>query len=390
VRKELRHRIYPQALRLALVMVQPSDSAIRIARRAVREVLAEGARIPASPHTEVLAAVRRMAPDRPSTSALSGDERLARAVSELIDGQGLNHRVVARSLGVTTDEVERLHRLAQIAAGIEPAAPPRCSGWSLVRRMDELSAFEATAAQRHLGLCRECRDAQNARFAARSRLRKAIPIGGGGLLAAGGVAGSLAIGGAVAGVVVVGMLATSTPAAEIGDPVLATRSTPAAVVIVADVVAPTPSLAAGPTIAPTTSVSSMSPSPTVSPVTTTSVPARADGPTASAPDVVVDTVAGAVAVAAAPTAPVTTVAATTPRTLAATTVPIAPDAPIVPAVPIVPETTIVAEVLEVVPVATTLPPPVETVVQVVDTVPIVGPIIEPIIEPIIGLLIDRG
>jgi len=143
--RDLQNEIYPQALRFALIMVDRSDVAIRIARRAMpSSKLSAGT----SPRQE------------PAAHAWSADERLSRAVTELCDGQGLSHRVVARSLGTSPEEVARLHELARREAGVDPVAAPQCSGWSLVRRYDDLAAVELVAANRHIELCRDCSDAQ--------------------------------------------------------------------------------------------------------------------------------------------------------------------------------------------------------------------------------------
>lgn len=213
MRKELEQRIYPHALRFALVLVPQGDLAIRITRRAIRDVLGESHRLPTSPHTAVLEAVQRLAASRSRSGdpALSSDERLARTVSELCDGQGMSLRTTARYLGIPVEEVERLHEFAHLAAGASPPVHSRCSGWSLVRRHDELAPFEVEVAERHLALCRECFDAHRSRRGAQDRLLKAIPIAGSGIVAVGGLAGAATlIAGAVAGVVAVGVLAVAS------------------------------------------------------------------------------------------------------------------------------------------------------------------------------------
>ena len=189
--RTLRRRLVPEAVRLAVILVDDPLLALRLAGRAVDEALAYDGpvrRWAGDPRAEVMAALQEHVTrfvrqkNEPSRST---EERMALVVSELCDRQGRSHRQTATHLGLPLREIDRLHRRALSDAGGRDLAEPRCAGWSLVRRLPQLTAPEAAAAHGHLRLCRPCSDAHQARLLARRRLRIAAPAAGG-TAAAGG------------------------------------------------------------------------------------------------------------------------------------------------------------------------------------------------------------
>ena len=202
----LRRRLHGPLLRLALVLVDDPRAAVSLTRRAIDEALSSSATHDGSPRTAAVTALQRLTAGhrarQEETTALTLDERMGLAVGLLCDVDDVDRPTAARMLGLTQQEVRRLHGDAD---GPRHAAAP-CAGWWLVRRYEDLAVDERAAADGHLRLCRPCLEGREARLAARRRLRRAAPatgaVGAGSglwLTLTGGAAPAPAVGGAVAG-----------------------------------------------------------------------------------------------------------------------------------------------------------------------------------------------
>lgn len=217
----LRHRMSSQARQLALALGVAPREVPAVVRRALSDAVRDADRPYGS---AVVAAVQRHG-GRARTSARStapaapGD--LQRAVVVLCDVQGHSHDSAAALLGQPVADVVALHRAARADSGVD-APRESCRGWFLVSRTGDLTPPEQAAAAGHLEICRSCREALDARAAARRLLRTAVPVGG---TAAGGVVATLsALGG---GSVAAGTVAATT-AAVLGAGALVAVAPPAA------------------------------------------------------------------------------------------------------------------------------------------------------------------
>jgi hypothetical protein len=213
----LRKRMTPQARQLALALGVEPRSASAVVRRALYEALDDRDRVYSS---AVVAAVQRHG-GRARGSAPAAAADLQRAVGVLCDVQGHSHDAAAALLGQPVATVVSLHRASRETAGV--AAPrEHCRGWFLVSRSRDLTPPEQAAADRHLEICRSCRDALAARAVAHRRIKAAVPVGG---TALGGVVAALsALGG---GSVAAGTVAAGT-AAVLGAGALVAVAPPAA------------------------------------------------------------------------------------------------------------------------------------------------------------------
>lgn len=202
----LRRRLHGPLLRLALILVDDPRVAVSVTRTAIDAALDSSARPDGAPRTAAVTALQRLTAEhrarQDETTALTLDERMGLAVGLLCDVDDVDRPTAARMLGLTQQEVRRLHGDVD---GPRAATAP-CAGWWLVARYEDLAVDERAAADGHLRLCRPCQEARAARLVARRRLRRAAPaagaVGAGSglwLTLTGGAAPAPAVGGAVAG-----------------------------------------------------------------------------------------------------------------------------------------------------------------------------------------------